>query len=157
MNAHDARAVRRYAATSHARVARWKRETIEWSAARTGRVVVAKEEHKVTLYVNGEVHRDATRAQVQLGGRQDPVRRRRNARKAATGDSGKRGGATIYKGAPARLSNALDKREFRRHGAQARSRPAPRLAASSRFMAKAAAARTGPRAASRSGTATSTN
>jgi len=59
MYAHTSASVRRYADESLLRTWQtWKRDTIDWSRReRKPAVVVAKEEHRVTLYLDGEVHR----------------------------------------------------------------------------------------------------
>lgn len=115
-NAHTTDAVRRYADGRLMRTWQdWKRETIEWSRReRRPAVVVAKEEHKVTLYVNGEVHRqyDAELGfnwvadKIQAGDGATPEGRYKVIQE-------KRGGATIYyKALLLDYPNALDKREF---------------------------------------------
>ncbi len=113
---HTAAVVARYADRAlQAAWQRWKRETIEWSRAeKRPALVVAKEEHRVTLYVNGNVHKvyDA-----DLGF--NWIADKRLAGDGATPEGRyrviqeKRGGATLYyKALLLDYPNAQDRREF---------------------------------------------
>jgi L,D-peptidoglycan transpeptidase YkuD (ErfK/YbiS/YcfS/YnhG family) len=116
MDARTSDAVRRYA---DARVQRtwqqWKTETIAWSRRqRRAAVVVAKEEHTVTLYVNGRVRRvyqadlgfNWVADKLLAGDGATPEGRYRVAQV-------KRGGATLYyKALLLNYPNDLDRREF---------------------------------------------
>ncbi len=116
MNAHATDAVRRYADAALVRTwQQWKHETIDWSRReKRAAVVVAKEEHRVTLYVNGTVAK-VYEADLGFNWVSD---------KLLSGDGAtpegryrviqeKRGGATLYyKALLLDYPNALDRREF---------------------------------------------
>jgi lipoprotein-anchoring transpeptidase ErfK/SrfK len=116
MDARTSDAVRRYADTRVRRTwQQWKNETIAWSRRqRRAAVVVAKEEHKVTLYVNGRVRRvyqadlgfNWVADKLLAGDGATPEGRYRVAQV-------KRGGATLYyKALLLNYPNDLDRREF---------------------------------------------
>ncbi len=116
MHADTTASVRRYADAALLRTWQtWKGETIEWSRReRKPAVVIAKEEHRVTVYVDGAVHKVY---QADLGFNWV-------ADKLLSGDGAtpegryrvvqeKRGGQTLYyKALLLDYPNSLDRREF---------------------------------------------
>jgi len=113
---HTAAVLARYADRAlQAAWQKWKRDTIEWSRARKRpAIVVAKEEHRVTLYVNGNVHKVYG---ADLGF--NWVADKRLSGDGATPEgryrvvAEKRGGATLYyKALLLDYPNAEDRRDF---------------------------------------------
>jgi lipoprotein-anchoring transpeptidase ErfK/SrfK len=116
MDEHTTAVVARYADPQLVRTwQRLKQETIAWSRQqRRPAVLVSKEEHRVTLYLDGEVHRVY---EADLGF--NWVADKRHAGDGATPEGRyrviqeKRGGATLYyKALLLDYPNALDRREF---------------------------------------------
>ncbi len=116
MSAHTTDAVRRYADSELMRTWQlWKQETIAWSRReQRAAVVIAKEEHRVTLYVNGQTQR-VYDADLGFNWVSDKLL----AEDGATPEGRyrviqeKRGGATLYyKALLLDYPNALDRREF---------------------------------------------
>jgi murein L,D-transpeptidase YafK len=116
MTAHTSLAVRRYADSRLRRTwQQWKQEAINWSRrSRRAAVVVAKEEHTVTLYVNGRVHRvygadlgfNWVADKLHAGDGATPEGRYRIVQE-------KRGGSTLYyKALLLDYPNDVDRREF---------------------------------------------
>jgi lipoprotein-anchoring transpeptidase ErfK/SrfK len=113
---HTTDTVRRYANRELMRTwQQWKQETIEWSRReQRAAVVVAKEEHRVTLYVDGRAQR-VYDADLGFNWVSDKLL----AEDGATPEGRyrvveeKRGGATLYyKALLLDYPNALDRREF---------------------------------------------
>jgi len=116
MNVHTSASVRRYADRELLDTwQQWKRDTVEWSR-REGKaaVIVAKEEHRVTLYVGGSVRKvyeadlgfNWVADKILSGDGATPEGRYRVVQE-------KRGGQTLYyKALLLDYPNGLDRREF---------------------------------------------
>jgi lipoprotein-anchoring transpeptidase ErfK/SrfK len=115
-DAHTTAAVARYAEDDVVETwQRWKREAIDWSRKhRKPAILVAKEQHRVTVYLNGRVHRiyeadlgfNWVADKLVSGDGATPEGRYRVVQE-------KRRGATIYyKALLLDYPNALDRREF---------------------------------------------